>query len=136
MPMLQGAAELCANLDDNDEEMLEYGNQLRRGIFEAYSGILQGFKTSKAELMMPFANHLLQFTEAVFIESNRDDAVTKAAVAVIGDLADTLGPSIKILLKNANFHVNFLGECFSSEDDQLKETALWTQGMIGRVLAS
>ncbi|KAH0470402.1 hypothetical protein IEQ34_000125 [Dendrobium chrysotoxum] len=136
MPMLQGAAELCANLDDNDEEMLEYGNQLRRGIFEAYSGILQGFKTSKAELMMPFANHLLQFTEAVFRETNRDDAVTKAAVAVIGDLADTLGPSIKLLLKNANFHVHFLGECFSSEDDQLKETALWTQGMIGRVLAS
>lgn len=135
-PMLQGAAELCANLDDNDEDMLEYGNQLRRGIFEAYSGMLQGFKTSKAELMMPFASHLLQFTEAVFRETNRDDAVTKAAVAVIGDLADTLGPSIKLLLKNAHFHVHFLGECFSSEDDQLKQTAMWTQGMIGRVLAS
>ncbi|KAK8960102.1 hypothetical protein KSP40_PGU007104 [Platanthera guangdongensis] len=136
MPMLQGASEICANLDNSDEDMLEYGNQLRRGIFEAYSGILQGFKTSKAELMMPFASHLLQFTEAVFRDTSRDDTVTKAAVAVIGDLADALGPSVKLLLKNTSFHVHFLGECFNSEDDQLKETALWTQGMIGRVLAS
>lgn len=136
MPMLQGASEICAILDSSDEDMLEYGNQLRRGIFEAYSGILQGFKTSKAELMMPFASHLLQFTEAVFRDTNRDDTVTKAAVAVIGDLADTLGPSVKLLLKNTNFHIHFLGECFNSDDDQLKETALWTQGMIGRVLAS
>lgn len=136
MPMLQGASEICAILDSSDEDMLEYGNQLRRGIFEAYSGILQGFKTSKAELMMPFASHLLQFTEAVFRDTNRDDTVTKAAVAVIGDLADALGPSVKLLLKNTNFHIHFLGECFNSDDDQLKETALWTQGMIGRVLAS
>lgn len=136
MPMLQGASELCANLDSSDEDMFEYGNQLRRGIFEAYSGILQGFKTSKAELMMPFASHLLQFTEAVFRDSNRDDAATKAAIAMIGDLADTLGPSIKLMFKMTNFHIDFLGECFRSEDDQLKETAIWTQGMIGRVLAS
>ncbi|XP_072985514.1 importin subunit beta-1-like [Typha latifolia] len=136
IPMLQGAAELCSRLDISDEDMLDYGNQLRRGIFEAWSGILQGFKSAKAELLMPYASHLLQFTEAVFRDKSRDDGVTKAAVAVMGDLADTLGPNTKVLFKDCTFHVDFLGECFQSNDDQLKETATWTQGMIKRVLVS
>lgn len=70
-PMLQGAAELCAQLDTQDEDMVDYGNQLRCGIFEAYSGMLQGFKNLKAELMMPFAGHLLLFIEAVFKDKQR-----------------------------------------------------------------
>ncbi|KAL5655263.1 hypothetical protein ACJX0J_034582, partial [Zea mays] len=65
VPMLQGAAGLLGTLDLSDDDMVDYGNQLRRGIFEAYSGILQGIKGPKAQLMIPYATHLLQFTEAV-----------------------------------------------------------------------
>ncbi|OVA02769.1 Importin-beta [Macleaya cordata] len=136
MPMMQAASEICAQMDTEDEEMMDYGNQLRRGIFEAYSGILQGFKNSKAELMLPHAGHLLQFIEVVFRDKQREESVSKAAVAVMGDLADTLGPNMKILFKDKTFYAEFLGECLESDDDQLKETATWTQGMIGRVLVS
>ncbi|KAJ4970934.1 hypothetical protein NE237_004033 [Protea cynaroides] len=137
IPMMQAASELCAQMDNYDEEMMDYGNQLRRGIFEAYSGILQGFKSSKADLMLPHAPHLLQFIEVVCKDSQREDGVTKAAVAVMGDLADALGPKMKILVKEScSFYAEFLGECLESGDDQLKETATWTQGMIGRVLVS
>ncbi|KAK4833214.1 hypothetical protein QYF36_000898 [Acer negundo] len=80
---MQGdAAKACAHLDVDDEELMDYGNQLRRSIFEAYSGILQGFKNAKAVVMMS------------------DESVTKAAVAVMGDLADALGPNTKILFKH------------------------------------
>ncbi|OAY74406.1 Importin subunit beta-1 [Ananas comosus] len=136
MPMLQGAADLCSCLDVNDEEMVEYGNNLRRSIFEAYTGLLQGFKDTNAGLMIPYVGHLLQFTEAIFRDKLRDEAVTKAAVAVMGDLADTLGPNTKIYFSGRTFHQDFLGECFKSDDDQLKQTASWTQGVIGRVLVS
>lgn len=136
MPMLEGASEHCATLDAYDEDLVDYGNQLRRGIFEAYSGILQGFKSSKSHLMAPHGNHLLRFTEAVVRDRNRDEGVTKAAVAVMGDLADALGSETKLLFKDCTFHVELLGECLQSDDDQLKETATWTQGMIGRVLVS
>ncbi|KAJ3682850.1 hypothetical protein LUZ60_013077 [Juncus effusus] len=135
--MLQSAAELSARVDSQaDEDMVDYVNQLRRGIFEAYSGILQGFKNARAELVMPFAGHILQFTEAVFRDKSRDEGVTKAAVAMMGDLADTLGPNVKLLLRDCTFHTEFLGECFQSDDDQLKETASWTHEMIQRVLVS
>lgn len=69
--MMQGAAELCSRMDPDDEEMVEYGNQLRRSIFEAYSGILQGFKNSKPELMLPHAEKLLQFIELISRDRHR-----------------------------------------------------------------
>lgn len=71
LPMMQSASEVCAQMDNNDEEMIDYGNQLRRSILEAYSGILQGFKTSKAELMLPHAPHLLQFVDLVAKDQQR-----------------------------------------------------------------
>lgn len=66
----------------------------------------------------------------------RDESVTKAAVAVMGDLADALGPNTKLLFKDCTFCAEFLFECLQSDDEQLKQTAAWTQGMIGRVMVS
>ncbi|KAE9447589.1 hypothetical protein C3L33_20510, partial [Rhododendron williamsianum] len=127
MPMMKGAAEICARMDNSDEEMVEYGNQLRRSILEAYSGILQGFKNTKPDLMVPHAAHLLQFLELVCRDGQSS--------GVLGDLADALGSNVKNLLKDRTFCNEFLVECLHSDDEQLKETATWTQGMIGRVFA-
>jgi len=67
MPMLQSAADLSAHTTATDDEMLDYTNQLRNGILEAYSGILQGFKSSpKTQLLMPYAPHILQFLDALY----------------------------------------------------------------------
>ncbi|XVF76871.1 hypothetical protein PTKIN_Ptkin13bG0301600 [Pterospermum kingtungense] len=134
LPMMQGAAEICAQMETADEEMMDYGNQLRRSIFEAYSGILQGFKSVKPDVMVPYAQHLLKFIEMVSRDGQRDESVTKAAVAVMGDLADALGSNIKLLFGDCSFYNDFLGKCLQSDDEQLKETAGWTQGMIGRVM--
>ncbi|KAL3830191.1 hypothetical protein ACJIZ3_018993 [Penstemon smallii] len=135
LPMMQSASEVCAQMDNSDEEMVDYGNQLRRSIFEAYTGLLQGFKDSKAELMLPHAPHLLKFVELVAKDPQRDDSVTKAAVAVLGDVADALGSHIKILFKDCAFCTELLSECIQSDDEELKETATWTQGMLGRAFS-
>ncbi|KAH6769291.1 ARM repeat superfamily protein [Perilla frutescens var. frutescens] len=135
LPMMQRASEICAQIDSDDEDMVDYGNQLRRSIFEAYSGILQGFKNAKAELMLPYALHLLQFIDLVAKDQQRDESVTKAVVAVLGDLADALGSNIKMMIKDCAFCTELLGECLQSDDEQLKETATWTQGMIGRAFS-
>lgn len=71
LPMMQGAAEICAKMETADEEIVDYGNQLRRSIFEAYSGILQGFKTVKPDVMLPYAQHLLKFIELVSRDNQR-----------------------------------------------------------------
>lgn len=69
--MMQSAAQICAQMNTSDEEFIDYGNQLKCSICEAYSGILQGFKNFKTEVMLPHAGHLLQFIELLFRESQR-----------------------------------------------------------------
>eukprot|EP00250_Pteridium_aquilinum_P006489 c16400_g1_i2 orf=255-2879(+) len=135
MPMLQGAAELSAQTANQDDELIEYYNQLRIGILEAYSGIFQGFKNKRPDLMARYAVHILQFLESIYADVYRDEAVTKAAVGVLGDLADTLGPNASSLFQNSTFHNNFLEECQRSEDQSLKETADWALATINRILS-
>lgn len=59
--------------------------------------------------------------------------MTKAAVEVLGDLADALGSNVRMLFKDRSFCADLLGDCFKSDDIQLKETAIWTQGVLTRV---
>ncbi|OWM72177.1 hypothetical protein CDL15_Pgr018060 [Punica granatum] len=102
MPMLQSAAELSAHTSGADDDMTEYTNSLRNGILEAYSGIFQGFKGSpKTQLLMPYAPHILQFLDSLYMEKDMDDVVMKTAIGVLGDLADTLGNSAAPLIQNS-----------------------------------
>ncbi|GKB10454.1 importin subunit beta-1 [Tanacetum coccineum] len=88
MPMMQGAAEVCAQIDVNEEEMVEYGSQLKRSISKAYSGNLQGFKNSKAELMLPHAPHLVKFMELAIKDTQRKRAMIDDTVNEIGGDGD------------------------------------------------
>ncbi|KAF4379052.1 hypothetical protein F8388_022139, partial [Cannabis sativa] len=49
---------------------------------------------------------------------------------------NALGPNTKLLFREKSFYVEFLGECLESDDEQLKETATWTKGMINRIMVS
>ncbi|KAF3794631.1 Importin subunit beta-1 [Nymphaea thermarum] len=136
MPMLQGAAELSLQPANSDDEMIEYNNQLRNGILEAYSAIFQGFKNSpKTQLLMPYAPHILQFLDSMYQEKDMDDMVTKAAVGVLGDLADTLSANAAPLLRQSLFCKDFVDECLSSDDNLIKETAEWVHMTLSRVVS-
>ncbi|KAF4379577.1 hypothetical protein F8388_023594 [Cannabis sativa] len=136
MPMLQGAAELSVNTSGADDDMIEYTNTLRNGILEAYSGIFQGFKGSaKIQLLMPFAPHVLQFLDSLFMEKDMDDVVTKTAIGVLGDLADTLGSNAGILIQQSLSSKDFLNECLTSDDHLIKESAEWAKLAISRAIS-
>ncbi|EFJ12281.1 hypothetical protein SELMODRAFT_158150 [Selaginella moellendorffii] len=134
MPMLQSAAELSVMQAAGDDEMLDYNNQLRTGILEAYSGIFQAFKGTKPEAMMPYVAGILQFIESVYQDKERDDVVLKAAVGVMGDMADCLAGTSAQFFRNSAFYKDFLDECLSSDDHRLKETAEWAQATINRYM--
>jgi len=137
MPMLQSAAEISVQSASQEVEISEYTNQLRNGIIEAYSGIFQGFKSSpKAALLMPYAGHILQFLESIFQDRDRDESVTKSAIGVLGDLADTLGKSAAPLLWSSVFPKNFINECLLSDDHGIKETAQWVQYTVSQALSA
>ncbi|KAK7318068.1 hypothetical protein RJT34_02766 [Clitoria ternatea] len=136
MPMLQSAAELSAHTAGADDDMTEYTNSLRNGILEAYSGIFQGFKGSpKTQLLMPYAPHVLQFLDSLYMEKDMDDVVTKTAIGVLGDLADTLGGNAGPLIQQSVSSKDFLKECLSSDDHLVKESAEWAKLAISRAIS-
>ncbi|XP_028798892.1 importin subunit beta-1-like [Neltuma alba] len=136
MPMLQSAAELSAHTSGADDDMIEYTNSLRNGILEAYSGIFQGFKGSpKTQLLMPYAPYILQFLDSLYMAKDMDDVVTKTAIGVLGDLADTLGSSAGPLIQQSVSSKDFLKECLSSDDHLIKESAEWAKLAISRSIS-
>ncbi|PIA46762.1 hypothetical protein AQUCO_01500362v1 [Aquilegia coerulea] len=136
MPMLQSAAELSAHTPGFDDEMTEYTNLLRNGILEAYSGIFQGFKSSpKTQLLMPYAPHILQFLDSLYQEKDMDDAVTKTAIGLLGDVADTLGSNAGSLIQLSVSSREFLNECLSSDDHLIKESAEWARMAISQAVS-
>ncbi|KAJ4951417.1 hypothetical protein NE237_028249 [Protea cynaroides] len=136
MPMLQSAAELSIHVSGGDDETAEYTNLLRNGILEAYSGIFQGFKNSpKTQLLMPYAPHILQFLDSLYMEKDMDDVVMKTAIGVLGDLADTLGSNAGPLIQQSVSSRDLLTECLSSDDHLIKESAEWAKSAISRAIS-
>lgn len=135
VPMLQSASEVSAQqIASLDFEVLDYNIQLRISILEAYTGILMGFKGKKSEVLQSMAEHLVLFIENVYSDKNKDEVLTKAAVSVLGDLADVLGSQIMTLLVQHPFHKDFLDECLSSDEIPIKEAAETAVISIGRIL--
>ncbi|MQL94569.1 hypothetical protein Taro_027223, partial [Colocasia esculenta] len=136
MPMLQSAAELSVHASASDEDLLEYTNQLRNGILEAYSGIFQGFKSSpKTQLLLPYAPHILQYLDSLYMEKDMDDVVMKNAIGFLGDLADTLGTNAAPLINLSVSSKDLLDECLSSDDHLIKESADWAKLAITRAVS-
>lgn len=136
MPMLQSAADLSAHTANADDDMTEYTNSLRNGILEAYSGIFQGFKNSpKTQLLIPYAPHILQFLDSMYMEKDMDELVMKTAIGLLGDLADTLGSNAGSLIQQSLTSKDFLNECLSSKDHMIKESAEWARLAINKAIS-
>ena len=132
VPMLQSATQLSLQTPKDDEEMIDYNNMLRNGIFEAYAGLLQGFKDDKSKIaqLMQHAQFVLDFVEEVSKDKDRDEAVTRAMVGVMGDMADTM-EGIGQLYMQKPFWRQLLAECEDPlQDIQLRETAQWAREKI------
>jgi importin subunit beta-1 len=131
MTMLQQAA--ATQVDMQDDELVDYLNQLREGIFEAYTGILQGLRTdNQADHFLPYTTHVVNFVGHVFTDQSRTDAVTRGAIGVLGDLAHALGAKVKAPL-NQDFVKALINESIQSENDQTREVAKWTEEVISKL---
>jgi len=134
MHMLQkaGATEVSAS----DYDLVDYLNSLREGIFEAYTGIIQGLRAdNKSHLIEAYAEAIITLIETVAKDDNITEALKKGAVGVLGDLAHSVGPKIKIHLLKESIK-GFVGACMSDEDSAIREVARWAKQVIDLVVKS
>ncbi|KAJ1675667.1 karyopherin Kap95 [Spiromyces aspiralis] len=89
LPALASACTVSANMQPTDFDTIDYNNQLRSGIFEAYVGIIQGLKSSnQCDAISPHVQPLFEFLRIIFMDSNRTEDVTRPMIGLVGDLAD------------------------------------------------
>ncbi|XAR55796.1 hypothetical protein NMG60_11035999 [Bertholletia excelsa] len=118
-PIFSCFGDIALSIGEHFEKYLPYAIPMMQGAAEiSYSGILQGCKNFKPDLMLPYAVHLLRFVELVCADPQREENVTKAAVAVLGILADALGSNVKILLKDRTFCAEFWLNAFKQSTAQ------------------
>ena len=141
LPMLQSATSLAmTNQDPNvelDEDTVQYKNDLRNGIFEAYTGILQGFRDDKSKIasLAQHARFILSFIEDISKDPYRDASVTRNMIALLGDMADTMD-GIGELFKEKTFYQALFQELHSqsSDDTNFDSTLHWASERIAQRL--
>ncbi|KAM3280602.1 hypothetical protein ACQJBY_047422 [Aegilops geniculata] len=97
MKMLREAANRKYSADVSEEGKVEYDDQLREGMFKAYSSILRGIKDPKSGFKVMAA--LMEFSEAVCKEQRRNTSVVHAGVGALSDLQSIVGSWIEDMIQ-------------------------------------
>ena len=134
--MLLQAAQTRA--PDDDDELILYVNQLREGILEAYTGIIQGLKDGgRVDLLLPYVDVIMGFLEMLAQERAKDydNEVLGKAVGLVGDIASSLSAKIKEQIRQP-YVIELLKEGNESGDKTIIETSNWASGVVQQLLAS
>eukprot|EP00300_Choanocystis_sp_HF-7_P024817 c26368_g1_i1.p1 GENE.c26368_g1_i1~~c26368_g1_i1.p1 ORF type:complete len:863 (+),score=211.06 c26368_g1_i1:47-2590(+) len=82
------------SVDQNDEDSIEFFNEIRRSVLDAFVGILSGLHDdNKQDALLPYLDGIFVFLRSVAQDNAmRDDTdeLTRVAVALIGDLCTHL----------------------------------------------
>ncbi|XP_046999145.1 importin subunit beta-1 isoform X1 [Schistocerca americana] len=101
-PTLAQASQ--AQVDRNDFDMIDYLNDLREGVLEAYTGIVQGLKgdgqtpSPDVQLMEPHVPYIVQFITVIAQDADRNDSNVACCAGLIGDLCTAFGAKMLQLL--------------------------------------
>lgn len=121
---------------EHDEDFIEYVNQLREGILEAYTGIIQGLaEGGKMNLLLPYVEAIFQFLELISTEGHYDMGVLGKSIGLIGDLATCAGSTVGRYL-NQPFVQALLQAGRTCNDNTIQGTTAWATESVQKVLAS
>jgi hypothetical protein len=146
-PLQDAAATMVPNTPD----MIEFLNKLREGIFEGYTGIIQGLRSDhKGASFQPYAEFLVAFCKHVAADPSHSAEVVRSMVGVLGypslsgsgrgrvadgvhsDVAATLGPAVRDMVKQ-QWVATLIGECAAIGGDDAegaREVAQYAQQKI------
>ncbi|KAK3363625.1 armadillo-type protein [Lasiosphaeria hispida] len=132
--VLQQAATVSANAEGS-YEMFDYVVSLREGIMDAWGGIIGAMKTSgKTQVLQPFVATIFQLLNTIATDANRSEALMRAAMGVIGDLADAYPNGELIEGFRQEWLTALIKETRTNRDFQARtvETARWAREQVKR----
>lgn len=83
MIMLMQASQTA--MPEDDEEIIDFINQLRQGVLDAFTGIIQGmYDGGRINLITVFVAPIMQFLQVLSAEENKDYEVLSKAAGLLG----------------------------------------------------
>lgn len=93
-----------AQVDRTDYDMIDYLNELREGVLDAYTGIIQGLKgdgptpSPDVAIIEPHIPFIVQFITVVAQDNDHSEGTIAVAAGVVGDLCAAFGaPMVQLL---------------------------------------
>jgi len=131
MTMLQQAS--LTKVDTKDYDLVDYLNQLRDGILEAYTGIIVGLKESAPDHVQSYVPGILQFINFVWQDPTKTDSVIKGIVGLIGDIASAYGTKVSQQYSDP-FVKNIILESCKNQDSDIQELAQWVKDLLQKII--
>ena len=124
------------NIEDVDEDLVEYINSLRVAILEAYTGIIQGLKEAKKQdSVIPALETIVELLERSTNDEQKSEEVLKAAVGLLGDLGQIFGNKMANVYRMPFVKKVFI-EGLETEDSSINDTAKWAQSIAHNMIIS
>ncbi|KAL2259427.1 hypothetical protein VTK26DRAFT_6902 [Humicola hyalothermophila] len=132
--VLQQAATITAGADGS-YEMFDYVVSLREGIMDAWGGIIGAMKMSdKTAILQPYVQSIFELLNSIANDANRSEALMRASMGVIGDLADAYPNGQLSDAFRQDWLTAMIKETRSNIDFQPRtiETARWAREQVKR----
>lgn len=127
-----------AQIDRSDYDMIDYLNDLREGILEAYTGIIQGLNgdgtpgNSAVNLVEPSVLFIIQFITSIAQDREHSDGNIAAASGLLGDLVTVFGAKLLPLIDTEPIQ-DLLTKGRRSQTSRTKNLATWATKEIRRL---
>ncbi|KAF8253599.1 ARM repeat-containing protein [Wilcoxina mikolae CBS 423.85] len=134
MGVLQQASGISVNSETN-YDMIEYVISLREGIMDAYGGIIIAMRSGgKPNVLAPYVQHIFGFLSVVNADHNKTEGLMRAAMGVLGDLADAFPNGEIATYFRADWITTMIREVRSNREYQNRtiETARWARELVKR----
>ncbi|XP_076167592.1 importin subunit beta Fs(2)Ket isoform X2 [Ptiloglossa arizonensis] len=121
-----------ANVDRNDYDMIDYLNELREGVLEAYTGIVQGLRGDESNpcpdtavaLVEPHVPFIIQFITTVAQDREHSEGNISASVGLLGDLITVFGAKLLPMVETEPL-TELLNKAKRSHTQKTKTLAIW-----------
>ncbi|CAH1118453.1 unnamed protein product [Phaedon cochleariae] len=130
-----------AQVDRNDFDMIDYLNELREGVLDAYTGIIQGLKgdgpTPNPDVLVlePHVPFIVQFIATVASDVEHSDGCVAVAAGIVGDLCLAFGAAVLPMLDQAPLE-EMLAQGRRSRVTRAKTLATWATKELRKLKAA
>ena len=110
----------------DSEEWIDYLNQLRAAVLDAYTGLVHGLREANRHVVLKDSvQGILEFIVRLIEDKSVSEDVLSAAMGLVGDLVISYQADLARLLKGAPFMQRLITFAAGSKDRSIQETGAW-----------